>query len=137
MVVICTFSSSLHLTRLTCFQEVNISPNHLLPHCLHQHHPNVSDVDSTYPILLSVDQEKPLVSFHGDMWAVALIQVHFCSGRKITKVKEKRVVVYRKKKQMSKPKLPSLHQLNEMPTEKQHLSGSHLYAKVPIDTGIL
>lgn len=44
-------SSSLHLTRLTCLQEVNTSPSPRVPDFVLQHHPNHSDGDSMDPNL--------------------------------------------------------------------------------------
>lgn len=88
-------SSSLHLTRLTCLQEVNTSSCH---HPDFSHHPTspAPGGDPTNPNLWLFEHQSFLVSFHGNMLAALLIQAPFCSER--GKNELKKIIIIDQKK---------------------------------------
>lgn len=78
------FSSSLHVTRLTCLHDVSTSPNHLVPTFLQHQHLNQSDDDLIDPNQLwSEHQKKKLGSSHSSMKVEEPVQAHFYSDIKL------------------------------------------------------
>lgn len=75
-------SSSLHLIRLTCLQEVNIFPNHQHQHLMPPHHPSRSGDDPTYPNQCLPEYQQRPESLLENRYAEVPVQGHFYSDKK-------------------------------------------------------
>jgi len=76
-------SSSLHLTRLTCLQEVNISPNHQHQHQLPHHHWSHSGGDPIDPNQCLPDHQQRPEALLESTYAGVPVQGRFYSNKKM------------------------------------------------------